>query len=263
MSKVYASNLSRDQFEMLNDFIPAAKSGGRPRSVDMWAVLNAMYYVLVEGIRWRALPGDMPPWQTVYGYFRRWRNDGTWQRIHDELYPCARMAQGRLPTPSEGIIDSQSVKSNAGVHQQVGYDAGKRIKGGKRFITVDTLGLVLRVFVTAAKVGEREGGKTVLTRVKQMGKTATRLHTIWVDGGFDGDPFMMWVMNVCRWIVQVVLRSKDTQGFVLLKKRWVVERTFGWFMGCRRLVRDYESLPKTSEAFMYLAMIRIMVKRLA
>ena len=142
MSKVYASNLSRDQFELLNDFIPAAKSGGRPRSVDMWAVLTAMYYVLVEGIRWRALPGDRAPWQTVYGYVRRWRDDGTWQRIHDELSPCARMAQGRLPTPSEGIIDRQSVKSNARVHQQVGYDAGKRIKGRKRFITVDTLGLV-------------------------------------------------------------------------------------------------------------------------
>jgi transposase len=145
----------------------------------------------------------------------------------------------------------------------MGFDAGKVIKGRKRFLSVDTLGLVLRVFVTAASVGEREGGKRVLQRVKRLGKALSRLTTIWVEGGFDGAPFMMWVMDVCRWIVQVVLRPEQTQGFVLLKKRWVVERTLGWLMGCRRLVRDYELLPETSETFIYLAMIRIMVRRLA
>ena len=137
------------------------------------------------------------------------------------------------------------------------------IIGRKRFMTVDTLGLVLRVLVTAASVPEREGGKHVLKQVKQMGKGVSRLHTIWTDGGFDGNPFLMWVMDVCGWIVQVVLRPQQTKGFVLLKKRWVVERTFGWLMGCRRLVRDYELLPETSETFIYLAMIRIMVRRLA
>jgi putative transposase len=116
--------------------------------------------------------------------------------------------------------------------------------------------------VTAANVGERAGGQQVLKRVKQS-QAKDRLTTIWVDGGFDGEPFMQWVMNFCRWIVQVVLRPEQTKGFVLLKKRWVVERTFGWFMGCRRLARDYELLPETSETFLYLAMIRIMVKRLA
>lgn len=117
--------------------------------------------------------------------------------------------------------------------------------------------------IAAANVGEREGGKKVLKRVKQSQTQASRLTTIWVDGGFDGEPFMQWVMNFCRWIVQVVLRPQQTKGFVLLKKRWVVERTFGWLMGCRRLVRDYELLPETSETFIYLAMIRIMVRRLA
>ncbi len=130
-------------------------------------------------------------------------------------------------------------------------------------MTVDTLGLVLRVLVTAASVPEREGGKHLLKKVKQMGKGVSRLHTIWTDGGFDGNPFMMWVMDVCRWIIQIVLRPQQTKGFVLLKKRWVVERTFGWLMGCRRLVRDYELLPETSETFIYLALIRIMVRRLA
>lgn len=263
MSKAYPSNLTRDQYELLGDLIPEPKPGGRPRTVEMWAVLNAIFYLLVEGVRWRALPGDFPAWQTVYTYFRNWRTDGTWLKIHDHLREWTRIEGQRQQSPSEAIIDSQSVKSAAMVHQAVGYDAGKHIKGRKRFMTVDTLGLILRVWVTAASVPEREGGKQVLKRVKQMGKRVSRLHTIWADGGFDGEPFLIWVMDVCRWLVQVVLRPEQTKGFVLLKKRWVVERTFGWLMGCRRLVRDYELLPQTSETLIYLAMIRIMVRRLA
>jgi transposase len=263
MSKAYPSHLSQAQFELLNDLIPEPKSGGRPRTVDMWDVLNAIFYVLVEGVRWRALPGDFPAWQTVYTYFRQWRKDGTWVQIHDQLREWSRIEQARHRSPSEAVIDSQSVKSAAGVSQSVGYDAGKQIKGRKRFMTVDTLGLVLRVWVTAASVPEREGAKQVLKQVKQMGQRGSRLHTIWADGGFDGNPFLIWVMDVCRWIVEVVRRPEQTKGFVLLKKRWVVERTFGWLMGCRRLVRDYEVLPETSETFIYLAMIRMMVKRLA
>ena len=223
---------------------------------------SAIFYVLVEGVRWRSLPGDFPAWQTVYTYFRKWRQDETWLQLHDRLRDWTRIEQERHRSPSEAIIDSQSIKSASMVSQSVGYDAGKHIKGRKRFLTVDTLGLVLRVLVTTASVGEREGGKQVLKQVKKMGNVS-RLHTIWVDGGFDGEPFMQWVMDVCRWIVQVVLRPQQTKGFVLLKKRWVVERTFGWLMGCRRLVRDYELLPQTSEAFIYLAMIRVMVRRLA
>ena len=263
MSKAYPSNLTQEQYELLSDLIPEAKPGGRPRSVEMWEILNAIFYVLVEGIRWRSLPGDFPAWQTVYTYFRQWRKDKTWIEIHDRLREWTRIEQERHRSPSEAIIDSQSVKSAAMVSQAVGYDAGKKIKGRKRFAAVDTLGLVLRVVVTAASVGEREGGKQVLKRVKEMGESVFRLHTIWADGGFDGEPFMQWVMDVCRWIVEVVLRPQQTKGFVVLKKRWVVERTFGWFMGCRRLVRDYELLPETSEAFIYLAMIRVMLRRLA
>ena len=263
MSKAYPSNLTQAQYELLSDLMPEIKSGGRPREVELWDVLNAIFYVLVEGVRWRALPGDIPAWQTVYSYFRNWRKDGTWIRMHDKLREWTRHEQERHPSPSEAIIDSQSVKSAAMVHQSVGFDAGKKIKGRKRFMTVDTLGLILRVFVTAASVPEREGGKQVLKQVKQMGKGVTRPCTIWTDGGFDGAPFMQWVMDCCYWVVQVVLRPEQTKGFVLLKKRWVVERTFGWLMGCRRLVRDYEGLPVTSETFIYLAMIRLMVRRLA
>lgn len=263
MSKAYPSNLTRDQYEFISELIPEGKPGGRKREVDMWEVLNAIFYILVEGVRWRGNLGDFPPWQTVYTYFRNWRKDGTWLRIHNSLRNWVRIEQERLPGPSEAIIDSQSVKSAAMVSKSVGFDSAKKIKGRKRFITVDTLGLVLRVLVTAANVGERQGGKQVLTRVKKSQQNISRLTTIWVDGGFDGEPFMQWVMNFCRWIVQVVLRPEQTKGFVLLKKRWVVERTFGWLMGCRRLVRDYELLPETSETFIYLAMIRIMVRRLA
>ncbi|MEH2249327.1 IS5 family transposase [Nostoc sp.] len=263
MSKAYPSNLTRAQYEFLSDLIPEAKLGGRKREVDMRSVVNAIFYILLEGVRWRSLPGDFPAWQTVYTYFRNWRKDGTWLKIHDSLREWVRIEHQRHKSPSEAIIDSQSVKSAAMVSQSVGFDGAKKIKGRKRFLTVDTLGLVLRVLVTAANVDERSGGKQILKQVKQSNQKISRLTTIWVDGGFDGEPFMQWVMNFCRWIVQVVLRPEEAKGFVLLKKRWVVERTFGWLMGCRRLVRDYELLPETSETFIYLAMSRIMVRRLA
>lgn len=263
MSKAYSSNLTPAQWELLEPLIPPAKPGGRPREVNLSEVLNAIFYVLCQGCTWRNLPGDFPHWQTVYTYFRNWRTDGTWLQIHDRLRVWTRVINDREPSPSEAIVDSQSVKSAAMVSQSVGYDAGKKVKGRKRFLTVDTLGLVLRVLVTAASVSEREGGKQVLKQVNQMGEAVSRLHTIWVDGGFDGEPFMQWVMNFCRWIVQVVLRPKERQGFVLLPKRWVVERTLGWLVGCRRLNKDYELLPETAETFIYLAMIRLMVRRLA
>lgn len=149
------------------------------------------------------------------------------------------------------------------VTRAIGYDAWKQIKGRKRFLAVDTLGLVLTVLITAANVPERAGAKPLLKQVKALERRVWRLHTIWVDSGFDGSPFMMWVMDCCHLIVEVVRRPKQQKGFVVLPKRWVVERTFGWLMRCRRLVRDYERLPETSETFIYLAMIRIMVKRLA
>ncbi len=192
----------------------------------------------MKGVVGGLCPETSPPGRRCIPNERNWRKDGTWVRIHDSLRQWVRVELGRQPSPTFAIIDSQSVKSAAMVSQAVEFDGGKLIKGRKRFLTVDTLGLVLRVLVTAASIGEREGGKRSLKRVKQMGKAVSRLHTIWVDGGFGGTSFMLWVMDVCRWIVQVVLRPEQTKGLVLLKKRWVVERTFGWMMGTRRLVRD-------------------------
>ena len=263
MSKAYSSNLTEWQWELIEPLIPPAKQGGRNREVEIWSVLNAIFYVLTQGCTWRNVPGDFPAWQTVYTYFRNWRKDGTWVAIHEKLRDWVRSEQQRKPDPSEAIIDSQSVKTAAMLNQSVGYDAGKKIKGRKRFVTVDTLGLVLSVFVTAASQTEREGGKVVLQRLKEKGTRIARLHTIWVDGGFTGDTFMMWVMDMCHWVVQVVLRPLEHKGFVLLPKRWVVERTFGWLSWCRRLSRDHEGLPETSEMWIYIAMIRIMVRRLA
>ncbi len=263
MSKAYSSNLTQAQFELIEPLLPPPKPGGRPREVDMWAVLNAIMYVVVQGCKWRDIPGDLPPWSTVYTYFRNWRKDGTWIKIHDRLHSWVRAEQGRPGSPSEAIVDSQSVATATMVHDAVGFDKAKHTKGRKRHTAVDTLGLILRVVVTAASVPEREGGKQVLQKVHQMGAAVARLYLIWVDGGYSGKPFLQWAMDKFRWVIQVVLRPEQTKGFVLLKKRWVVERTFGWLNWYRRLSKDYERLPASSEAMIYISMIRLMVRRLA
>jgi transposase len=159
MSKVYSSNLTKEHWELIEPLIPAAKTGGRKREVDIWCVLNAIFYVLTQGCTWRNLPGDFPAWQTVYTYFRNWSQDGTWVSIHDKLRDWVRVDAERAASPSEAIIDSQSVKSAAMVTEEVGYDAGKKIKGRKRFMTVDTLGLVLRVLVPTFRTPKCYRGK--------------------------------------------------------------------------------------------------------
>lgn len=263
MTKAYSSNLTRDQFELLESLIPPAKPGGRSRTVDMWAVLNAILYVVVQGCKWRDIPGDLPPWSTAYTYFRNWREDGTWLAMHDCLRSWVRAANGRQESPSEAILDSQSVSTATMVNEAVGYDGAKHRKGRKRHTVVDTLGLVLRVVVTAASVPERTGGKQVLTKVHEMGAAVSRLCVIWVDGGYSGQPFLRWAMDSFRWIIWMVLRPEQSKGFVLVKKRWVVERTFGWFNWYRRLSKDYERKPASSEAMLYIAMMRLLVRRLA
>ena len=263
MTKTYPNNLTWEQWELIADLFPKAKSGGRPRNVSIYSVVNAILYVLCQGCTWRALPRDFPAWQTVYGYFRKWQKDDTWLMIHDKLYQWVRVSADRALSPSQAAVNSQSVETATMISQEVGYDAGKKIHGRKRHLTVDLLGLVLRVLVTSASLPERQGAKRVLKRVHCMGDRVNRLHTIWMDGGYRGEDFRRWVMDIFRWIVEVVLRPLQKKGFVLLPKRWVVERTFGWLNWCRRLSKDYERLPATSETFIYIAMIRIMVRRLA
>ncbi len=224
----------------------------------MQAIVNAILYVLCAGCAWRMLPNDFPKWKTVYHYERTWRKDGTWQQIHERLRLWVRVSCDREASPSEAIMDSQTVETASRVSQEVGYDSGKKIKGRKRHILVDTLGLLIVVVITAASVSEQAGAKQVLARLNKVRDRFHRLVKIWVDGGYRGQDFMRWVIDVYRWILSVVTRHEEQKGFVVLPKRWLVERTFGWFNWCRRLSKDYEVLPETTEAFVYVAMIRLM-----
>ena len=255
---VYHTDLTPTQWEYLQPMLPKPKKRGRPPT-DRRRVLNAILYVLKGGIAWRLLPANFPPWKTVYHVFRAWTRDHTWAALNDALRTCVRRKEGRQAQPSADVLDSQSVKSD-GHGGEVGYDAGKQIKGRKRHLLVDTLGLILGVAVTAANCPERKGAQAVLSRVADW---FTRLRRLWVDGGYTGDAFAHWVKEHWPKIeVEVVQRSDDVRGFVVLPRRWVVERTFGWLMRHRRLVRDYERTESSAEAWIQLAMIRIQLRRL-
>lgn len=256
--KLYPSDLTDSQWNIIQKHIPAAKVGGRPRSLDMQQVVNAILYVTVGGIQWRMLPKEYPNWKSVYHYFRQWRDDGTWQRIHDTLRAEVRRKAGRHKHPTAACLDSQSVKCSASPGVR-GFDKGKFVNGRKRHILVDTLGLLLVVVVTSAAVQDRDGARLLLSRLPGFCK---KLRLIWLDGAYRGQ-LVDWVIEHCRFRLRVVLRSDDQKGFVVLPRRWVVERTFAWLSHHRRLSKEYEVLTTSSEAFVYLAMIRILVRRLA
>lgn len=255
--QLYPSDLTDTQWEYIKDLLPAAKSGGRPRSLDMRLVVNAIFYVVKGGIQWRMVPREYPKWQSVYHYFRRWQRSGAWQRIHDTLRAHIRQRAGRHKHPTAGCLDSQSVKRAARPGPR-GYDAGKHVMGRKRHLLVDTLGLLLVVVVTAASVQDRDGARQVLA---QRTGSCKKLRRIWVDGAYRGRLFE-WARKRCRLILQLVLRQDDQRGFTVLPRRWVVERTFAWLDQSRRLSKDYEELRLCSEAMIYVAMIRLMLRRL-
>jgi putative transposase len=256
--QTYPTDLTDRQWNCIKDLIPAAKPGGRPRSVDMRLIINAILYVVVSGIQWRMLPKDYPTWKTVYDYFRTWRNDGTWQRIHDTLRAQVRQQAGRHKHPTAGCLDSQSVKTTQ-IPGERGYDKGKNVNGRKRHILVDTMGLLVVVVVTAASVSDPAGARLLLA---QLGGAGKKLRRIWVDGTYRGT-LVDWVLDHFRFVLQPVLRTDGKKGFLVLPRRWVVERTFAWLTQCRRLSKDYEVLPASSEAMIYLAMTRLMLRRLA
>ncbi len=256
--QLYPSDLTDTQWDYIKPLIPAALPGGRPRSLDMRQVVNAIVYVVVGGIQWRMLPREYPKWPSVYRYFAQWRDTGIWQRIHDTLRALVRRRAGRHKHPTAGCLDSQSVKRAARPGPR-GFDAGKQCAGRKRHLLVDTLGLLLVVVVTAASVQDRDGARLVL---RQHGGACKKLRRVWIDGAYRGQ-LLDWAWQQLGLILQVVLRADDARGFVVLPRRWVVERTFAWINQARRLSRDYEELPATSEAMIQITMIRLMLRRLA
>jgi transposase len=255
----YDTSLTDDQWALIEPMIPQAKKLGRPRT-DPRRILDAVLYVVKGGIQWRLLPSDFPSWKTVYHVFRKWTLDHTWEALNARLRAHVRATEGKRSQPTAAILDSQSVKSDP--HGgAVGYDAAKRIKGRKRHLLVDTLGLILGIHVTAADVPEREGAQGLLERTLLW---FTWLRLLWVDGGYSGAGFADWVKTLRPKLeVQVVKRTDNLRGFKVLPRRWVVERTFGWLMRHRRLVRDYETSESSAEAWAYIAMIRIQIRRLA